>query len=311
MSSSLQAKALSSPKKMKGLVIQKNFFVQAPALRKHFDQTFKDPQRPGQNPFIWDHWHVPEQYCHLKSPAEKFFPAALYTNFVEELSVWGLRNLGCLGLSPIWLSCYVQGHYQNMHADLPHGPFAFVYSLSPKNLKFRGGETFIARDELLNYWANIQKFRGLESKELFDEIRPDFNQLLVFDPRRPHGVRPVAGVEAVTEGRLVLHGWFSRPQPTLEGYVGSDEFSEKLQNFFSTENALLAHTEELKGFISFQLHINRDGSVAKTRQLVSTLQGADETNKKKLEKALSRALSNLSFTRQRGGSLITLPLLFE
>ena len=46
---------------------------------------------------------------------------------------------------------------------------------------------------------------------------PRFNQLLVFDPRLPHGVRPVEGTRDPRAARLVLHGWFTQPAPFFQG----------------------------------------------------------------------------------------------
>ena len=46
---------------------------------------------------------------------------------------------------------------------------------------------------------------------------PLFNRLTVFDPRYPHGVRLVEGVQDPLKARLVLHGWFTEPVPFFDG----------------------------------------------------------------------------------------------
>ena len=46
-----------------------------------------------------------------------------------------------------------------------------------------------------------------------------FNRLTVFDPRLPHGVRPVEGVRDPRQARLVLHGWFADPEPFFTGAI--------------------------------------------------------------------------------------------
>ena len=48
-------------------------------------------------------------------------------------------------------------------------------------------------------------------------IEPKFDRLTVFDPRLPHGVRRVSGTTDPLQARLVLHGWFTDPQPFAEG----------------------------------------------------------------------------------------------
>lgn len=48
-------------------------------------------------------------------------------------------------------------------------------------------------------------------------VEPEFNRLTVFDPRLPHGVRPVRGTQDPREARLVLHGWFTEPTPFFTG----------------------------------------------------------------------------------------------
>ena len=48
--------------------------------------------------------------------------------------------------------------------------------------------------------------RGLELPQLMSLVEPHFNQLTVFDPRFPHGVRPVSGTKDPLRSRLVLHG---------------------------------------------------------------------------------------------------------
>ena len=51
-------------------------------------------------------------------------------------------------------------------------------------------------------------------------IPPLFNQLTVFDPRIPHGVRLVEGTHDPLHARVVLHGWFTQPSPFISGERG-------------------------------------------------------------------------------------------
>lgn len=48
--------------------------------------------------------------------------------------------------------------------------------------------------------------KGMEMPQLVTLVEPLFNQLTVFDPRFPHGVRPVHGTRDPMKSRLVLHG---------------------------------------------------------------------------------------------------------
>ena len=53
--------------------------------------------------------------------------------------------------------------------------------------------------------------------DLVTLVPPHFNQLTVFDPRLPHGVRTVEGTRDPRRSRLVLHGWFTQPAPFFQG----------------------------------------------------------------------------------------------
>src|SRR3989344_1140856 len=110
-------------------------------MRRHYDGLFGDARAVTGERFVWDYGHVPGRYTHLRTPAYDFFPRSLYENFHNQLVWWGRRNLGCHDITPSWLSCYVDGCEQRLHADLPHGPWAFVFSLTPwTSRKFAGGE---------------------------------------------------------------------------------------------------------------------------------------------------------------------------
>lgn len=103
--------------------------------------------------FCWDYWHVPNQYTLLRTPANDFFPEDVFEQLESQLLRFGQERLGCGNISPVWLSAYVHGCRQEMHADLPHGPWAFVLSVTlPPPRKFTGGETFILRPHVLDYW---------------------------------------------------------------------------------------------------------------------------------------------------------------
>lgn len=58
---------------------------------------------------MWDYWHVPDQYTLLRTPADQFFPEEQYQQLEDALLDYGEEHLGCRGISPVWLSYYVDG----------------------------------------------------------------------------------------------------------------------------------------------------------------------------------------------------------
>jgi DNA-binding FadR family transcriptional regulator len=122
------------PDLVKSLIVDR-FAPEAAALRHAFDARLADPKRATADRFVWDYWHIPDQYTLLRTPAHQFFPRAHYRKFHERLVWWGRRTLGCHDVSMPWLSLYVEGCRQELHADLPHGPWAFVFSLTPRQVE--------------------------------------------------------------------------------------------------------------------------------------------------------------------------------
>lgn len=69
--------------------------------------------------------------------------------------------------TPIPCSCYVNGCRQGLHADAPHGPFAFVLSLTQwEARRFIGGETVLLRPAVLDYWREFDSGVGTEMPQL-------------------------------------------------------------------------------------------------------------------------------------------------
>src|SRR4051812_4852 len=119
--------------------IVKNFSTAARDLRGVFEKKFADPRKTSIDRFVWDYWHIEDQYSVLRTPARHYFPKAMFKRIERDLVTFGQERLGCNGISDPWISLYVDGSYQNFHADSPHGPWAYVYSLTPwKNREFRG-----------------------------------------------------------------------------------------------------------------------------------------------------------------------------
>ena len=87
----------------------------------------------------------------------------------------------------------MSGCHQGLHADAPHGPFAFVLSLTNwEGRRFSGGETMLLQPHVLDYWRRFDSGVGTELPQLTTLIPPRLGQLTVFDGRIPHGVQPVS-----------------------------------------------------------------------------------------------------------------------
>jgi hypothetical protein len=287
-----------------------NFYPKAKQLRNHFEKTQGNPMEAKSERFCWDYWSVPNQYRLLRTPAEPFFQAAGFRNFLEHLLAWGRENLGCQMISQPWLSAYIDGSFQNLHSDVPHGPYSFVFSLTPWEARsFTGGETLVANPLLLRYFGELNPDQSHEEKDFFTRIAPKFNQLTVFDPRYPHGVERVNGVEDLLGSRLVIHGWFTEPRPMLEGSLTPNKAQKDLD---SLAHHLLAKFETLpySGLFSMRASVNASGKITKVLVLASHLidRSGHVISKKTISKILS-GLAEFQFPTARGTTEITLPLL--
>ena len=70
-------------------LVRDGFSADAKALRGVFDERFADPRSTRADRFVWDYWHVPNQYTLLRTPAWEYFPEPLYERFHEALVLWG------------------------------------------------------------------------------------------------------------------------------------------------------------------------------------------------------------------------------
>jgi hypothetical protein len=291
-----------------------SFFKDAKVLRSHFEERFRDPREARSDRFVWDYWHVPGQYTALRTPAYHFFPQKIYDAFHNELVWWGRRNLGCHDVSPPWMSCYLDGFGQELHGDLPHGPWAFVYSLTPwMKRKFSGGETVLLKQEILEYWQSFQSMRGLERGDIIDEVPAKFNRLTVFDPRIPHGVRNVEGVKDLLEGRLVIHGWFVQPRPFIEGPLAPKDLQTVIDDLSGELGRVLEQGIDVQGMLSLRLNIDPSGKISGVKPLTNSLRhpAGDKAIERALVKHISLWLKSASFKKQKKASQVTLPLVFE
>jgi hypothetical protein len=296
------------------LLVVDRFADEARDLRAHFDARFAEPRRATADRFVWDLWHVPGQYTALRTPAWEFFPKKAYDAFHQRLVWWGRRTLGCHDVSPPWLSCYVNGCEQRLHGDLPHGPVAFVFSLTPWSRRtFTGGETLLMRDQVLDFWRGFVSTRAVEEPELLDEVPARFNRLVAFDPRIPHGVRRVDGSMDPTQGRLVIHGWFVQPRPFIEGPLPEKALGRAIGEVTEAIAPLLEAGLPLAGLISLGFTVTAAGRVVGLRTLADTTRTVFEhaAPRRELHRLARKALERHAFPKQKKPSRITLPLVFE
>lgn len=295
-------------------VVVDRFWPRARGLRQHFEQRFADPHRATSDRFVWDLWHVPGQYTALRTPAYTFFPKRDYGAFHQALAWWGRRTLGCHDVSPPWLSCYVNGCEQRWHSDVPHGPFAFVFSLTPTPKRFHGGQTLVLRPDVLDFWRHFgAPRRAFEEPQVLDEVEPAFNRLTVFDPRLPHAVRRVDGTLEPRDGRLVIHGWFVQPRPFIEGPVRQAELARELGRVDDAVGGALGDGLEPDGVLSLALQVAPSGRVRGLSVLVDTVRAVAEAEgaRKRLIHAVVAAARGLRFRPRAQPSRITLPVVFE
>ena len=298
----------------RSLIVVDDFAPEAEALRAHYDGRFADPRSARGDRFVWDYWHVPGQYTALRTPAWQYFPKRAYDAFHERLVLWGRRVLGCHDVSPPWLSCYVEGCGQELHGDLPHGPWAFVFSLTRwRGRAFRGGETLIARDEVLDFWSDFVSVRSVEEGDILRAVEPRFGRLVAFDPRLPHGVRRVSGTHDPREGRLVVHGWFVQPRPFIEGPLGEGELAERVGELTQAIGPWLGGDLPLAGLLSLGVRVGASGATLGARVLSDTTRvpAAFEAERRRFVGRLRRAVAAWRFSKQRRPSHVTLPLVFE
>lgn len=296
------------------IYLEKNFFQQAKGLEEYYLQQFNNPLEAHEKRFVWDYWHVPGQYTLVRTPAYHFFPSEIYQKLEESLKEWGRKHLGCSDISPPWLSYYIEGCEQQLHADNPHGPWAFVYSLTDwENKKFRGGETVLLASQVMDYWRDFSSDKGFERDTLLEEIPPVFNQLAVFDPRIPHGVNTVHGVKDPRSARIVIHGWFLEPEPILTGGLSGQNIDEALNSGLSPVFEKFDHLGPMDGYVGTQIQIDKSGAVTQVKIFVNTLKSlaGQLEDPSKVESILHELLMGLKLPTSGENSQLMLPFIFK
>lgn len=298
---------------MQNFFIHKKFYPQFKDLRKEFENNFINAKSTDAKRFVWDFWYDEDQYHLIRTPAYHYFSAKLYQDFHSYLVQWGRENLGCHDISPPWLSYYVDGCYQRLHSDLPHGPWAFVYSLTPDKKEFKGGETLILKPETLDFWSHYGRSDRHEFRNFVDVIPSMMNQLVVFDPRFPHGVTELKGTRDPLKSRLVVHGWFVNPRPYVVGGLSTKDVQKCIEPVLRNLNSILSEIDLLDGTLSLRLNVSAAGAITQYKTLTNTL--VSLANKlddvRYFEKEIKKLLQSVSFIKTKKASTITLPLIFK
>jgi hypothetical protein len=266
----MEPNSIESP--VRRLRVVPDFFAQADEMRAVFDERMRRERSRGPESFIWDYWHVPGQYTYLRTFGDRYFPEPLAGAFLSRLRAWGRDVLGCGVITPPWLSYYVEGCVQELHADVPHGPWAYVFSLTRwEDRRFSGGETELLSPETLEFWRNFSPDEGLEARQLVERVPAEFNQLTVFDARIPHAVRAVHGTHDPLDSRVVLHGWFEYPELTVSDDIGGEKALVSLKLATAQLGRRLQGANPVAGVVTVRLEFGGDGDVREARVLSDTL----------------------------------------
>jgi hypothetical protein len=293
------------------LMVVDDFFAGAEQMRQVFNERLGALREAPKERFVWDYWHVAGQYTYLRTFAADFFPPDLYARFSDRLMAWGRENLACTRIVPPWLSYYVDGCRQELHADVPHGPWAFVFSLTnwPER-SFTGGETFLLSQETLDFWRSEP--RGAEILAFSELIEPMLNRLTVFDPRIPHGVRLVEGSRDPLDSRIAVHSWFYEPSLVVSQAI---ERAGQRRVFEATLAILLVSLGDLRGLeglVAARIDVSPEGEVTNAQVVSSSLVSrlGDHDAVEEVERRIEDHLANASFPRLPARAWAVFPVSF-
>lgn len=277
------------------------------------------------------------QYSLKRIQCNNFFTEPDFSILVEELTLLG-RSIGLTAITPPWMSMYTHGDMQNFHTDAPQGPMAFVLSLS-KEHQFQGGETMLLRPNIMEMWKGFYGSVGLEAGQILRFIPPTpLGRFIAFDPRVPHGVNRVSGMQGNGNdpryARVVIHGWYNQPEVCWFGPWDENSKMQDLQGML--DETLQGIVDILDsgeigravGYLACKLDIDEDGEVVNVLGVCDTLQadwedyrgiiGYDEADRPVMEDATSdikltiyENLKNLHFGAGKKGRSIVVPFLFE
>ena len=280
------------------LLVTDDFFEAGGEMRDVFDDRLGNLRGAPPERFVWDYWHVADQYTYIRTFADEFFPPELYRRFLDRLLAWGRENLSCTKIVRPWLSYYVDGCRQEMHADVPHGPWAYVFSLTNWDGRtFTGGETFLLGPETLDLWSGHQRSAGSELESFVELIEPKFNRLTVFDPRIPHGVRQVEGTREPRDSRIAVHSWFYEPLLVVSEAIERAGQRSAFEAMLAILLVSLTDVDAVEGLVAARVDLSARGEVTSTSIVSSSLvsTSGDRAAVDEVERTIERFLADSSF----------------
>lgn len=276
------------------------------SLRERFDiiQMSKKKSPIPIERFIWDYWHVPNEFTYFRTFPHFLFSKQDYNLLCKNLTDLSANLLGSNKINTIWASYYVDYCRQELHQDISQGGWAFVLNLSSATVKnFSGGQTYLLKENV-----TLEKNENFHNaREKFDTIELNFGELLIFDGQIPHGVEIVGGTHDPLEGRFVIHGWFAEPQfktTAKEAEVVKSKIMTEISSLVII-NLIDAIKLKINHHLTFKIEVQSSGVISSMRLL--TAKGAQYLV---LEQIISNALSKVSMPKNPCEYSIILPLAF-
>ncbi|HEY0484018.1 MAG TPA: 2OG-Fe(II) oxygenase [Kofleriaceae bacterium] len=271
------------------------FFDGAAELRAAFEALVDPARSDDLRRFVWDLWHVPDQYTYVRTIARRALPGNLVHRLTSRLRAFGEAELGCIRITEPWLSYYVTGCRQELHRDTYQGAWSFVYSLTdPARRRFRGGDTLVFPPD-----GGEPDAHGT-----CERIAPHFNQLVVFDARLRHAVEPVDGTMDPCEARVVIHGWFLPPTLLVDGALRIADVEPVLADARSAFDAAMHGTAGTTGALTLRLAVDGSGRVTRVQVVVDTLWPRPAAD---VAAQVAEQLAALRFPAAHGATIVTAP----
>jgi hypothetical protein len=293
------------------LILVEDFFAGAREMRSSFVRHFARPHdNTAASHQIWDYWYVPGMYTYLRTEPERVLPPPLVEEFRRALQAWTMESLGLSCVSPMRLSLYVDGCGQELHNDSGNGRWGFVYSLTEwDQRRFHGGETLILKDS--GYWDSKSLSRPGAGTSFYELVPPRFNQLLLFDDRMIHAVRPLQGTMAPQDGRVVIHGHVLEGPMDVRGALPFEAVQPAVAAALARVRQRLADLgDPYHGCICVRLNVAADGSIrhASTGSDRVYRTAPHAPDPERLPRDLAELFAQLRFAAADGESIVTVPV---
>lgn len=258
----------------------------AEQMRAAFDAHFADPyaMTPARH-FVWNYWHVPDRYTYLRSELPAVLGRDLANRFMTHLETWALLHTGLRPRVP-WLSLYVDGCEQNLHNDAANGRLAYVFSLTRwQERRFSGGETLLLRPQ-----DRRELTQSRSRADLVQTVPAEFNRLVLFDDRLPHGVTRLSGSMAPQQCRVVIHGHLLESDPVAIGPLPAEAFIPHAGLLAERLGEIGDGTgNDVDGVCTFRVDIDRSGAAGKVHMLTDLAWAFGSEGEKRKRAAIDQA----------------------